>query len=569
MKTIKKTIATSLSMVLALSACGALASCGGGETTVNNDKTVNIKVIEQGFGVEWLYELESQFETAFASEGYEVNILEPSPDYSGETIINELYNGYEDEGVDLYITSVQPENVGAKGTYKKVLVEDIRQSVFNQPAISYDGTEETVKISEKISADIASYMCDSTGAMYAFNWAQSAAGMAVNTKKLQKYGVTELPKTTNEMFDIFEKIYLGANGQKDSETTKIFPITYFAGQNGYQVCMLMTWLAQYDPDFYNTFWKMENENGAMKTDGYEVFNNQAITEMLTLAHRTFDQNISSYGSTTQTLDQAQAALMKETSGAVFYAVGDWMLNEVKLNYRNNLHDIEFMNFPMNSALGTKLFGAGTSYNLSDEKCDEVLSLIAGLVDANKSIDEIIAEVKTALNVTISTEDAQRVATARGVYYTRGIEQTAYITKGALGKTPAEKLLRMMASEDFAETFSSLANANTPYTKTVNTKSDYKFVKQASAVAVNDYVNVISHHANGFRKDLNLTSIFITVSHIPQVISTNDDLLSIYADGKKSGNPLSVYATAAKAMQKSEYDNAKANWSTWLQAAGIK
>ena len=568
MRKIKKALTTAISLVLAMGSSGFLSACNQ-EKTINNATTVNIKVIEQGFGTDWLYELESKFETAFASEGYEVNILEPSPDYSGTTIINELYNGYEDSGIDLYITSVQPENVGINGTYKKVLVEDIRETVFNQPAISYDGTEEDIKISEKISSDIVPYMCDSTGAMYAFNWAQSAAGMAVNTKKLAKYGITELPKTTNEMFDVFEKIYLGANGQKDSETTKIFPITYFSGANGYQVCMLMTWLAQYDPDFYQRFWTMEDGNGAMKNNGYEVFNNEAITQMLTLAHRTFDQNISAYGSTTQNLDQAQAKIMQENTGAVFYAVGDWMLNEVKLNYRNNLHDIEFMNFPMNSALGTKLFGAGTSYNLSNEQCEAVLSYIVGLTDENKTEAEIVAGVQTKFGVQISETDAERVAKARGLYYSRGIEQTAYIAKDAVGKTVAEKFLRMMASEDFATTFSAYANANTPYTKTENTTSEYKFVKQASSIAVNNYVNVISHHAQGFRKSLDLTSIFLTVSHIPQAISTNDDLLSIYADGKKSGNGLDVYLTAAKAMQKKEYDNAKNNWTNWLNAAGIK
>ena len=570
MRKLKKFTASVLALLLGTGSLAGFAACGDGEQTINNDTTVNIKVIKQGYGVAWLYELETQFETAFAEEGYQVNILEPSEDYSGSVVVNELYQGYNEIGVDLYITAAQAQNMGIHGEYNKVLVEDIRESVYNMPAIGYDGEEESLKISEKLSKDVVPFMCDDTGAMYGFNWVQAAAGMVVNTKKLAKYGVTELPRTTNEMFDIFEKIYLGANGQKNSYESTTYPITYFAGANGYQLCMLMVWLAQYDPDFYQQFWTMEDAQGnPLKDNGYELFNHPAITDMLTLAHRTFDLNIAAYGSTTQGLDQAQAKIMKEDgSDAVFYAVGDWMINEVKLNYRNYLNDVEFMNFPVTSALGTKTFGAGTKYNLSVAKCDEVLSHIIKLVDENKTVDEIVTSVFEEFNVTIDEADALKIAKARGTYYTRGVEQMAYITKDAVGKEVAAKFLRMMASEDFAVTFSNLANATTPYTSTENTTTRYKFVNQASKIAVNDYVSLISHRAKGFRKELDyLSNIFVTVSHIPSKISTSE-IESIWNDeGGKSGKDISVYEKAAKAMQKAEYDNAKANWSKWLSSAG--
>ncbi len=574
MRNSKKKAALILAGLLAAGTLPGLGACGKKEETINNEQTVNVKVVKAGYGTAWLYELEAKFEEAFAAEGYQVNILEPSPDYSHSVIVNELYQGYENTGIDLYITGGSAEQFGVRGEYGKVLAEDIRESVFNKTAISFDGTEEEKTVGQKLSPDVIPFLCDSTGAMYGFNWVQEAAGLAVNTRKLKKYypeGECELPRTTNELFAAIETIYLGANGQPSSATSGTHPVTYFSGQNGYQNCMLMTWLKQYDFDFYDKFWSMEENGQPMLENGYEVFNNPAVTDMLTNAYRFIDPTISAYGSSVQTMDQAQAKIMKDKDGAVFYAVGGWFLNEVKLNYREYLHDVEFINFPVTSALGTKLFGANTSYNFDENKCDELLSAIIKLVDENKSIEEIAAAVATEYG-TIDTADLEEVARARGLFYSRGTEQLAVITKDAIGKDVAAKFLRMMASDDFAEIFSNHANATTPYSDKENTTTPYKFVNQSSKIATNRYKSLMTHKATGTRKKLDLTPPFMLQSHIPAYISTLEDsnIVSIYNEnGEKNGKPVSVYADAAKALQKKEYDNAVANWSDWLKDAGFK
>ncbi len=574
MRNSKKKMALVLATVFSVAALPGFGACVKKEKTINNEQTVNIKVMKAGYGVDWLYELENVFETVYAEEGYQVNILEPSPDYSHSVVINELYQGYENTGIDLYITGLTAESVGVNGEYKKVLVEDIRESVFNQPAISFDGTDEEKTVGEKLSPDVLPFVCDSTGAMYGFNWVQEVAGLAVNTRKLAKYyanGEYELPRTTNELFECIENIYLGANGQPSSATSGTHPVTYFAGQNGYQVCMMMTWLKQYDLDFYNEFWAMEKDGNAMIENGYEVFNNPAVTDMLANAYRFIDPNIAANGSGAQTLDQAQAKIMKDKDGAVFYAVGGWFINEVKLNYKDYLNDVEFINFPVTSALGTKLFGKDTAYNFNEEKCDKLLSAIIKLVDENKSIEEISAAISPEFG-SIATADLETVAKSRGVFYSRGTEQLAVITKNALGKEVAAKFLRMMASDDFAEIFSDLANATTPYTDKENTTTKYKFVNQSSKISTNRYKSLISHRATGFRKVMDLTSPFLVKSHIPAYIASleGSSIVSIYNDnGTKTNKPVSIYTDAAKALQKEEYDNAYNNWSDWLETAGIK
>lgn len=576
MKKSTKAMSIALSAMLAV---GGLAGCFGKNNKVKaGDKEIVIKVRSAGFGVDWLYELETQFEAAYANEGYQVKILNPSNAIHGDMVVNELVLGYDKVGVDLYITSgITPETVGVNGVYG-ALVEDIGASVYDQPAISYSGEAEASTVSQKVSQDVVDYMTDSTGARYAYCWAQTSGGLAVNTKKLAKYGL-EIPKTTNEMFDCFEKIYCGHNGVGNSNKTGTYPITYISGGNGYAVTYLHTLIAQYSKDYFDTLWSFQTKdaegNVANLSDAecQELYNSPAILEMLKIAYRAFDRTIASPGSLSQSVDQAQAKIMDEIDdGAVFMFNGDWMLNEVKQYYPDKLHDIDFVNFPVMSAIGTKLFGAGTSYNFDDAKCEELLSYIIGLVDENKSLEEIIADVKTVKGVDITEADAAEVARARGVTYSRGMEHVAYVTKGSTKKDIASLFLRMMSSDDFGKTFLKSANGSTPYYAAENSETEYQFVKSASKVTANRYFSFVSTFggARGYRQQLNIQPFFTSVSHIPDHIAEKSKA-SLYTKEctLQAGVTVAVYEDAAKELQSGEVSNIKKNWDKYLQSAGLK
>jgi hypothetical protein len=172
-------------------------------------------------------------------------------------------------------------------------------------------------------------------------------------------------------------------------------------------------MAQYDMEEYNKFWTFmttdETGDSVQLSDEacQELFDDPMLLEMMKVAYRTFDWLIAAPGSLAQGVDQAQSKIMSNNmDDAVFMLNGDWMLNEVKLNYSTKLNDIDFINFPVISAVGQKVFGAGTAYNFDDAKCEELLSYIVGLVDENKDIDEIIASVKTEKGVEIAEADAK-------------------------------------------------------------------------------------------------------------------------------------------------------------------
>lgn len=569
MKKGKKILSFLLCLLTIMSLFLVSAGCSKDKIIVD-EKVINVRVFRGGYGVDWIYELKEKFEATYAEEGYKVNILTPSYDSKGNNVLTELFMGNERTGVDLYFTTdLRVRSVGPDGDYG-VVVEDIRETVWNKPAIGFDGKEETLLIKDKAVKGIEPHMSDGDN-MYGFNWVQSVGGLVVNTRKLSRYGLT-LPRTTNEMLHCFDTIYRGTtyNGNviENSEKTTTFPITYVSGTSGYTTVMLNTLLAQYEGIAnFNEFWSMNANGQKMINDGYEVFNMEGITEMLEVAYRTFDPKIAAYGSQTQGVDQAQAKIMKDGHDAIFMCNGDWMLNEVKLNYRNNLHDIEFINFPVISTLGIKLFGSGTRLNLNDADCDALLSYIVGLVDENKTIEQIISAVSQNKSITITADEAERVAEARGLYFSRGVEMVAYIAKDANAKEPAELLLRMFASNDFSKIFAQTTNGTSPYAYDIEIDTPFKFVQQASNIAQNRYVQIITSGVSGLRREMSLGTMFPQIPHIPTAIVGNG--ISMY-DGKGGILPNiteSIYRNAAEIMQQSEYNNAKNRWNTWKTNAG--
>lgn len=577
MKKNKRAIALLLSALLTAGSVGSLAACGSSAPKVS-ETTIVVKVRDAGFGTDWLYELKGKFETAYAEQGYKVKIMTPDNAIKGTVLLQELALGYNSTKVDLYIsTDANPDNVGEEGNYG-VLVENIEESVYNQKAIAYDGTEEEKTVREKIRPEAVPYMTDSHGELYGYSWAQTSAGLVVNTRKLEAYGL-EIPKTTNEMFDCFDKIYCGYNGVENSIETGTYPITYISGGSGYGVVFLYALMAQYDINEYNKFWTFTttDETGAtvqLSDEAcQELFDDPMQLEMMKVAYRTFDWIIAAPGSLAQGVDQAQSKIMSDNmDDAVFMLNGDWMLNEVKLNYANKLNDIDFVNFPVISAVGQKVFGAGTAYNFDDAKCEELLSYIVGLVDENKDIDEIIAAVKEEKGVDIDEADAKEVARARGVTYSRGMEHVAYITKGTPKKDIASLFLRMMSSDDFGETFSRTANGTSPYCAKENTTSPYKFVRNASKIPCNQYFSLVSQFAKvkGYRGEIGgkLLEMYTTRSHIPDYINAESTATMYTEDGTRNGKSESVYTEAAEKFLANEKANVINKWKDYLKNAGL-
>ena len=559
----KKLMSMALAATFALSSAVLVTGCQTKDNIAKDPTTINVRLYKAGFGDTFIYELKQKFEEVYKEENYKMNVLTPTYDSAGTPMIQEMASGYDKSQIDLYITgAVFPNQVSPYGEYSNgtALCEDLEELVFNQTAIGYDGKESSEKISDRLMDDYEPFLRDDYGTMYGFTWAQTTAGLVVNTSKLATYGITELPRTTDELFEVFDAINNGANGVPGSETSKTYPVTYnletgSGGAAGYQNCAMLSWFAQYDIDTYNNFLRMQTYSNGTWTDmeeGWKVFENENLKEVLEAGYQFMDEKYAARGSATHKLDQAQGLIMKKSNNqnnAVFMLNGDWFLNEVKANYSKNLDDISFMNVPVISALGTKLFGAGTKYALNDADCDDLLSNICKLVDENKTIDEIIQGIKETMNIELDRADAEKVATARGVCFARGIEHLAFITKNSTKKDIAAKVLRMMASDDFAETFVTKANASSPYVKNTAATSQYKFVNQAKDLGANIHFRAINSRKQALRVKVLKSDYFI-----PGI----DNLaLTLYNKAATKS-----YADAAQELYNSTLTRAQEDWNTY-------
>ena len=504
----KKAISLLLSLitVLAISTFGSCAvKTGGNENTNVDEKTITVRLYKAGYGDTFLYKFKEKFEEVYAKEGYKLNILNPTYDSMGPLMVQEMARGYEKTKIDLYITAgIKPNMVSDLGEYGEV-AEDLTETVYNQPVIGYDKSESAGTIKEMVEDTyLMPFVTANNGKMYGFCWAQASAGMVVNTKKLASYGFTELPRTTKEMFKMFDKIL------ETSKTTKTYPITYnlsnlSGGASNYQDAVFHTWLAQFGVEEFNEFSTMQTKNGSTSVDledGREVFKNENIKSCLKAFAQLMDIKYSARGSASQKLDQAQGLIMKSTASgnnAVFMPNGDWFLSEIKANY-SNLNDVDFINFPVISDIGVKYFGANTKYALNDDKCDELLSYICKLVDENKTVSEIKSAVLAEKEIELDDSDIQAIAQVRGVTYSRGADMVAYVTKGSTKKDICSLVLRMMASEDYAKTFVEYSNVSTPYAK-VKSQSNYKFVQSTNELTSNNYYNAVTFLVSGLRYEV--------------------------------------------------------------------
>lgn len=564
----KRFFSLALSVVLGAS---FLTACGSKGTQVSTDpKTINVRVYKAGFGDAWAYELKSKFEALYQEEGYKMNITPPSIDNNGSPMIQEMYQGYEKTGIDLYIIGSLFPNSVVDGEYGTV-VEDLTELVYDQKAINYDGTESEKTIKNKVNQDTLQFMYANDGTLPVMAWAQTSAGVVVNTKKLNAYGITELPKTTNEWFEIIDKIYMGSNGVDNSLKSRTYPLTYaILGSGSYSECAIGSWFAQYDIDAYNEFMRFQKQNGDSWTDMtdeecYAQFDNENLKEVLTTYYRIMDPTIAADGSASQDLDQAQGLIMKDMkagNNAIFMFNGDWFLNEVKLTYKRALNDITFMNVPVISALGVKLFGNGTVYNKSEEDCDKILSYMCGLVDENKDKTEIKTLTDAKFGIDLQQADVDKVCDARGVCFSRGVEHSACITKDSAKKDIAALALRMLASDDFAATFQREANATTPYVNMAEVNSEYKFCNDAMKLVLNKYSRSIVGRCYGKREKITgFAGIFF-----PGMSALTKDIclanISMYnADYNKgtveNTHDLSVYEQAGNGLWETIKSKAKA------------
>lgn len=564
-KNIVRIVATTFAVALGLTSAYA---CGPKEDIVRDEKTINIRACIGGYEDSWLKALAKQFNETYAEKGYKANVLASDPNLTSQRAIEQLYS--KDEWVDLYFVNVNNTMASfteSRGEYGQ-LVADITDEVWNKPAINFRGEEESeVLISQKAAVQLPEDVLEVDGRVYGFNTSNDIGGMIVNTSKLAKYGITEIPKTTKEFFDVFELIYLGdeSQGIKGSLESRIYPVTYLGGDNGYPIHFVTTWQAQYAGiEEYNQFYGYTDAEGNDRTeDGWKVYESQSLDKMMEAMYKMYDSSFVAIGSANNTISTAHSKIMVDGGGAVFMADGNWAYNEIITSYPDQIENLAFANIPVLSAVGVKLF---SKYDFNEAECEEILSWTIDQADEGKTAEEIIALIKESKDWLQGVDEAQfkldviEVMKARGIYCSRSaLAAGAFVAEKSTAKDVCYLFLRMFASNDNAILYNQECNGFTAYMTDFSQAKNTKYNQQCQAIVENAYATPVWMNSTDLRLKVGHFNKIFPNTDLSFVTAIIDKRVTVYAQGKKVGDD-SIYQSSATDMLKVVRDFVKENWN---------
>lgn len=570
MKKFRRTLAGAIALVSSVViGMTTLTGCGAKESVVRDEKTINIRACIGGYGDSWLRALADKFNEVYADKGYKANVLASSTDLESKVAMKELYS--KDDWVDLYFVNVNntmAQFTESGGEYGQ-LVADLTDTVWNNTAINFNGEEESkTLISEKMQVSLPDDVLKVNGRVYGFNTSNDIGGMIVNTAKLAKYGVTRIPKTTNELFDVFELIYEGdaSKGIKGSLESNIFPVTFLGGDNGYPIHFVTAWQAQYAGiEEYGRFYGYTDESGKERLeDGYKVYDDESLNKMLEAMFNMYDSSFVASGSNNNSIDTAHIKIMSEKGGAVFMSDGNWAYNEIITNYQSSINNLAFANVPVLSAVGVKLFGKNTTYGFDDDKCEQVLSFAIDKTDEGKTAAEIVADAKSEKGWDLNEREVTEVMKARGIYCSRSaLAAGAFVAEKSKVKDLCYLFLRMFASDDNATLYNRECNGFTAYMTDFSKAKDTGYNKQCQAIVKTAYATPVWMNSTDLRLKMGHNNLIFPNSDLSFVSKIIGKQATIYKDGKKTGDK-SLYAKNAEDMLVEVRAYAKDNWAEWVK-----
>ena len=550
MKNLKKILSLTLAFLMLV---GMLAACNGGKEVVTNPdgstvqgKTAIVAYNSVGYGHQWLETLAAEFNKIYAEEGYKVE-LKISMAYENNPSL-EIGKGAERNDVDMYLDAANLETLleASDRTMRgqgAVLV-DMKESVWNQPAIGFDKQEESKTIAERftLNPDYVYYNGkreDFHGGVYVLptGMEQWSVGINVNPSVTAKYGydANNLPRTTDEFNAMCEKI------AETSKDTGVYAYTWAGGNaSGYLAYLYYEYFAQYTgyENFMN-FIETKPFTGAtlddIKNDGWKIYEDQGILEAFKAMEPIMKPKFSANG--TASMDHMNAQHQLLTGKAAFMIMGDWLLAQMKDQYFEEASQCILMKTPVLSVIGTE---CGIS--------DAELSNAVKMIDEGKTNEEIMAVI-SGLDAT----ETARIREARNIYgggeavIRSGMAIPAY----ADGRDVAILFARFMCSEDAQRVI-----RNQGYKINCYECASYDFEKETPYMK-----SVVANMNMGEGK-------YISMDNSLSIIRSNSNMLCF--NHPTTGYPLvfknmimdTTGIMNAQNLFELEKDYAKQYWSTW-------
>jgi len=476
---LKKAIALITCVVTAFTSV-ALTGCN--KAPKQDGKTINLMMHLSGYGTQYVKDVATKFEEAYATEGYKVNFLEPRTTFTGSSALSEMRLDYDENGFDIVIPGGVTIKQGVDEEYGRCIAE--LDDLYEVGAINFDRTESDKPFKDLISERLRSALTYN-GHYYSFGVTESVTGLVYNQKVLERYGIEKAPVTSNELFKQFD-IILEGNADYDG----IRPVTW-GGANayGYSFSTLYGGLSQLvGADEFAEFFDMNHlltADGKIKADGWKFYEDNAkeLQAVIKDVTQKFDVLYSYTGSKEQYHTDAHAQLV--TGKTAFMQDGEYFYTEVQEDFPSYLKDIRMAPTPIVSYLGVKLNLCGTTHAHVDGKvtvcdnCDAILSYMCSLYDSGKDSASIKSETQTKFSITLTDEQVNHVVEARAT--THGDSAGGiYIMEQSPVKDICKLFIRMLASDDAAEIFAKYGMLHR-FGKVDATKYENEFIKDCAGI----------------------------------------------------------------------------------------
>ncbi len=368
-----------LSMTM-LASCVAVAGCKGGTKTSNGaSKVVQIGCEAKGYGSAFAYALAEEYNKM--QSDVEVRVVKDTPMAGYHT--NQLTLGGGKCDVDLFFTLTQSvfytQSQAGKNHWADI------SDVYDAVAEGYKESDGTKTIKDILEPTYVKQFTFTDGKQYSIPYTSGTVGLLYNkTKwdatnaKLKAAGEDELvlPKTTDEMFDLFDTIK-STTVKNASDGAYAFS---YSGVDSYMHFLFNSLWPQYLGDVgAANFLEGKDESGVYTADIYKSDARKYAYEVVGKMIEKKENGYVSKNDIAQQYNQEQEAFLK--GSAFFSCNGDWLERETSKKIKPGEADVAMLRTPVMSKIVNNEKISGDFEGTAAQK-DAKLSSIISFIDEN-------------------------------------------------------------------------------------------------------------------------------------------------------------------------------------------
>ena len=388
-KTAKSLMALVLAGVMLLGLCGCGLSVQDVEVDAN---TLVIQVEAKGYGSKFARDLAE----AYNQKQSATKVVVLNDANSGGFASTALASNTQ---VDIFFSIVNTTFQTQAGIEKDKWAD--LSDVYASALTGYAESGESVTVADAIEPFYMEMFTFKDGKQYAIPWATGISGFMYNTTNWDKPNANltsagqpalELPKTTNEMFALFEKL----QEQSVKEASGgAYAFTCSSDAAGYLNYLFVNWWAQYagSTEAYN-FFQGKDANGTYSAEIFNTPAREAAYDVL----RTLLMQQNGYTKLESNFQKMQKSFIKGTS--IFSSNGEWIENEVSAELNPGDANIQYMRIPVIRSFVNKP-EISADFTGTEEEKDAKLSAVIAYIDSN-TMETATAEAAAQLAVSEKT-----------------------------------------------------------------------------------------------------------------------------------------------------------------------